>query len=335
IFQVANTRIIEAYAPQRAQHTWRGHRLFGVDGTKVNLPPKLIDFGYSTPNQAAHYPQALVSCLYELQSRLPFDFDVVSHGDERKCASIHIDALSATDVVVYDRGYFSYAMLHKHSHSGIHAIFRLKERSFAPIKEFFSSRESDGLVTIDPSPQARAHILEKHPDLDIVPLQMRLLKYEIQGSTFCLGTTLVEPYHRYPLEDFKDVYHARWGIEELYKISKRVFDVEDFHSKHERGIKQELFAHFLLITMNRLFANQADADLNGIDLMDPSFEADEQDSATGIAARIQTNFKNCVHVIQRSLEELVLLDTKIKTAVQRALAAITRQYQKVRPGRSY
>jgi hypothetical protein len=333
IFQGANTRILEAYAPQRAGFTWRGHRLFGVDGTKINLPPSLVDFGYSTPNQAAHYPQGLASCLYELRSRLPVDFDLVSHGDERRCARGHLDALRETDVVVYDRGYFSYAMLHQHSHAGIHAIFRLKERSFAPIKAFFSSEESEKLVTIDPSRASRRHILEKHPDLDIVPLQMRLLKYEIEGTTYCLGTTLVEPNHRYPLRDFKDVYHSRWGIEELYKVSKRVIEVEDFHSKTERGVKQELFAHFLLITMNRLFANQADANLNG--LTGSSLGSDEPDPTGETAARIQTNFKNCVHVIQRSLEELVLLKSQISMAVQKAFASITQQYQRARPGRSY
>jgi hypothetical protein len=91
---------------------------------------------------------------------------------------------------------------------------------------------------------------------------MRLLKYEIAGSTFCLGTTLVAAHQRYPLQELMDVYHGRWGIEELYKVSKRVFVVEDFHARTERGVKQEIFAHFVLVTMNRLFANRADTELN-------------------------------------------------------------------------
>lgn len=164
---------------------------------------------------------------------------------------------------------------------------------------------------------------------------MRLLKYQIEGSTFCIGTTLIEPDHRYPMEDFKQVYHARWGIEELYKTGKRVFEVDSFHAKTERGVKQELFAHFLLITMNRLFANQADADLNEPDLIGSATTPDLRDPNTAAPERIQTNFKNCVHVIHRSLEELVLLESKMRTAVQRAFAAIIQRHQPVRPGRSY
>jgi hypothetical protein len=30
-----------------------------------------------------------------------------------------------------------------------------------------------------------------------------------------------------------------------------------FHSKTERGVKQEIFAHFVLVTLKRLFANRA------------------------------------------------------------------------------
>jgi len=51
-------------------------------------------------------------------------------------------------------------------------------------------------------------------------------------------------------------------VEELYKISKYIFSIEDFHAKSERGVKLGIFAHFALITMNRIFANQADKDLN-------------------------------------------------------------------------
>lgn len=335
IFRCVNRKILTAYAPERGTYLWRGHRLFAVDGTKINLPRKLVSHDYRTPNEEAHYPQGLVSCLYEIRSQLPFDFDLVSHLDERRCARKHLDTLTDNDVVVYDRGYFSYAMLHQHSQTGIHAIFRLQQTNNSVIQEFFASKETDRVVTISPSRRAETDIRKKHPDLDIVPLKIRLLKYEVSGSTFCLGTTLLDPHQRYSIQDFMEVYHSRWGLEELYKVSKRVFIIEDFHAKTERGVKQELFAHFVLITMNRLFANRANLELNGEDPHTPPLESTEQDQSTGGTPRIQTNFKNCIHVLQRSLEELLLLENKMTTAVQRAFDAIVRQYQKVRPGRSY
>ena len=50
---------------------------------------------------------------------------------------------------------------------------------------------------------------------------------------------------------------------------------------------------------------------------------------------LKTNFKHCLHVFARSLEELLLLHDRMKTAVHRTFASIVSQYQRVRPGRSY
>ena len=340
IFKCVNQRILNTYAPETSKDAWRGHRLFGVDGSKLNLPRELIACGYKTPSDNAHYPQGLLSCLYQLQSQLPYDWDLVSHANERLCAEQHLSALQKNDVVVYDRGYFSYLLLHRHCTSGVHAIFRLQEHSCTVIRDFFNSPQTDTLVTIHPSDASVLDIRKKHPELHIVGLKMRLLKYEIAGRMCCLGTTLVEPHQHYPLQEFIDVYHSRWGVEELYKISKRIFNIEDFHSETERGVKQELFAHFVLITMNRLFANRADAELNPADASTPSTphappSSVPGDAGGGVIGKLQTNFKNCVQVVARNLEELLLLHEHINTVVQRVFNSIIDRHQRVRPGRSY
>ena len=335
IFQCANQRILEAYAPERNRYTWNGHRLFAVDGSKINLPRALVKQGYRTPNAKTHYPQGLLSCLYEIRSQLPYDFDVVAHSDERMCARRHLDVLGENDVVVYDRGYYSYAMLHQHYQAGVHAVFRLQEGSSTAIRDFFASGDTDRDVTISPSERAASDIRKRDPDLDLVPLRMRLLKYRVSETTYCVGTTLVEPEHRYALQEFMDVYHSRWGVEELYKTSKQVIEVEDFHAKTERGVKQEVFAQFVLITMNRLFANRADIALNADDPLGRADQCPDQGPSNGTETRLQTNFKNCIHVLSRSLEELLLLEKSMRSIVQRAFDAIAGQYQRVRPNRSY
>ena len=83
---------------------WHGHRVFAVDGSKLNLPRPLLAAGYALPSEQAHYPQGLLSCLYRLHSKLPVDFDLLAHGNERAAALAHLQALAPPDVVVYDRG---------------------------------------------------------------------------------------------------------------------------------------------------------------------------------------------------------------------------------------
>ncbi len=336
IFQAVNRKILDAYAPMVAQHTWLGHRLFAVDGSKLNLPRELLACGYPLPSDTAHYPQGLLSCLYHLPSHLPWDFDLVAHANERRCALRHLDVLEEHDVVVYDRGYFSYRLLHQHCTTGIHAIFRLQDSGFKEIQEFFTSPDTDRTVTLFPSARLQRDLRKTAPALSPIPLTLRLLKYERAGTFFCLGTTLVDPQQRYPLHEFIAVYHARWGIEELYKVSKRIFMIEDFHARTERGVKQELFAHFVLITMTRLFANRADGELNPEDPATQSTHPPESTTpGPSVMRKLKTNFKHSLHVVTRSLEELLLLHGQMKTVVHRVFASIVRQYQRVRPGRSY
>ena len=335
VFKQVNQRIIATYAQQYQKdntYKWLGHRIFAVDGSKVNLPRTLLSSNYKLPSENANYPQGLLSCLYQVKSQVPFDFDLVSHANERICAQHHLHTLQENDVVVYDRGYFSYVMLHQHFDSKIHAVFRLQKNSYTVIRDFFSSRDTDIIATIYPSSQKRREIMLKHPNLEIVPIQMRLIKYQIGDNTYCLGTTLVDQKQYSNTQDFIDIYHARWGVEELYKVSKHIFIIEDFHAKSERGVKQEIFAHFVLITMNRIFANQADADLNQ---SNDNTTKHESSSLKVQMHTIKTNFKNCIHVFSRSLEELLLLQTKMTTAVKRAYHFIIGRNQKERPGRSY
>lgn len=330
VFKSANQKILAAYAADASGYLWLGHRLFAVDGSKINLPRELLACGYSTPAQNAHYPQGLLSCLYQLKSQLPFDFDLASHANERLSATAHLEVLQAGDIVVYDRGYFSYLLLHRHVQTDIHAIFRLQENSSSAIKAFFASPETDIEIPLLPSPKTQSEIRSQYPDLEILPLKFRLLKYRIGDSLFCLGTTLLDR-QRYPLQEFIDVYHGRWGIEELYKVSKRIFVIEDFHSKTERGVKQEIFAHFVLVTLNRLFANRTDIELNA---GSASTTSTFQCPGPALPVR-QTNFKNCIHVLERGLEELLLLHQRIRGVVQQIFTTILGRHQRVRPNRSF
>jgi hypothetical protein len=228
-------------------------------------------------------------------------------------------------------------MLHRHHRTGIDAIFRLQESSYTVIKDFFANQQTDVIVTIYPSSKTQCEIRQKHPELDFIPLSLRLIKYQIAGDTYCLGTTLLDQNRYADIDEFVDIYHERWGIEELYKVSKRLFIIEDFHAKSVRGVKQEIFAHFVLITMNRIFANQAENDLNSIDMDIAESTENSQDFKTPnqFFEKIRVNFKNCIQVFTKSMEELLLLHGRMKSVVNQAFQAIIGRRQKERSGRSY
>jgi hypothetical protein len=108
-----------------------------------------------------------------------------------------------------------------------------------------------------PTKARQREIRKEFPQMKFVPLKIRLINYVIDGNSYCIGTTLMDDA-QYTIDVLKEVYHARWGIEELYKVSKKLVEVDDFHGRSERTVKQELFAHFVLITMSRYCASASE-----------------------------------------------------------------------------
>ncbi len=329
IFKTLNAKIIRTYEPSLTDERWKSHRGFAVDGTKMNLPRQLRAEGYRTPSETAQYPQGLVSCLYRLKAKIPYDFDLASHGDERKMALSHLQALRRNDLIVYDRGYFSYVLLYFSVKQGIHAVFRLKKNSYKVIDEFMSSEATDRVVDIEPSITRQKEILAQYPDIDFIPLRLRLIKYVIFETTYTLGTTLIDDT-AYRTAEFAELYHSRWGVEELYKISKVLIDVEEFHGQSERGVKQELFAHFVLITLNRIFTTKAE---EGFCEKDDRSQHNETEHSQ---LTFKVNVKNALITLARKLEGLFLQQADlVKTTVNNIMASISFCRQKQRPNRNY
>jgi hypothetical protein len=322
IFKSLNARIIDSYETSKEDHKWQGHRLFAVDGTKMNLPRQLIRDGYKLPHDRSHYPFGLVSCLYQLRSKIPVDFDLKAATGERTYALAHLNKLVAGDIVVYDRGYFSYAMLYWHIKKGVHPVFRMPIQTYSVIRDFIEGERTDGIVEISLTRERFTKIRKKDPGVDLQSLRIRLIKYEIGNESYALGTTLFDT-NIYKSDEFAKLYHERWDIEELYKVSKALIEVQDFHAQSERGVKQELFAHFVLITLSRIFSNHIEGGALHEEHSDPDRE-------------IKINMKNCLITIARNLEVLFIQQNIIlRKTVSNIVNSIINCRQKKRPNRSY
>lgn len=192
------------------------------------------------------------------------------------------------------------------------------------VDAFANSHEIDAIVHMTPSLDKRAPIRLKYPEREYPTLALRLVKYEVGGTRYILGTTLLDR-KTYSIENLSAVYHSRWGIEELYKISKQLMKVEQFHAQSERGVKQELFAHFVLITLSRLLANHREDGLNS--------HSTTNDSEGRI---MKANFKNCLSTVARNIEALLLQQSNLLTeTVNTIIASISTCRQRPRPNRSY
>ena len=261
-------RGILASAPEATP--WKGRGILAVDGSRITLPRELAARGYRVPD-GAHYPQGMVSVLYRLRDRIPVDLHPFAHGNERTAALTHLDRAAEGDVIVYDRGYYSFAVALAHLERGTDFVFRVKEGANPTFDAFGASGETERTVTLDAprdgtAPRGRT-------------LRVRLVRYTAGDTEFRLATSLLDS-RRYGIEPLSDLYHGRWGIEEMYKSGKSV--IGELHARSERGVRQEPCAAFVPLTLTRRFSNRCDGDLNaggGEDL--PEMRAN---SGTGCAS---------------------------------------------------
>lgn len=337
IFKDLNKSLLENWSEQRKHHRWLGHRVYAVDGSKVNIPRELTASGFRIFNEEdRHYPQGLLSCLYDILGKTVYDFDFVSHINERQCALEHLKVLKPGDVVIFDRGYFSYLLLHEFYNAGVHVLFRLQEGdSNKEIKAFMKSSEKDKVITYIPSSTVIYDLKKQGYFLEAKPIPFRLFKCYIKGETYIYGTTLSRS--KYPTPYLMDLYHERWKIEELYKITKQIDEIEEFHSKTERGVKQEIYAHLLLLNLSRFF------EFDVKDSLPPMHQEDAEKCVQADfykffnpATMFNINFKNCLAIVEHYLENLILgAYEKIKRWVPKVIQMVLRIRQKIRPGRSF
>ncbi len=334
VFKTLNDELISLWHAHRDTPTWKGHWVFAIDGSKINAPRGLLEYGYKTPRETTrHYPCGMVSGLYNLQEQLIYDFELVPHNDERRCVPEHLAKLDLGDLVIFDRGYFSYLMLHQVLASGQYAVFRLQQGTTnSQVAAFWDSARKDAIIEYVPSPAVKYGLKKRGHTPGFQPLSVRLVKCRIEDETHVYATTLMDQTG-YPADCFPDLYHGRWGIEELYKVLKQFIDVEDFYSHTERGVKHEIFGHFLLINLARLFETDT---RNRLPCDDQQVESSGTTSWLQTGKTLKINFKHCLSVVGRHLENLVLMPGRTMADwLDKAMAAVARIRQRNRPGRHY
>ena len=332
-FKILNDELITLWHQYRDVPVWNGHRVFAIDGSKLNMPTGLLNYGFKVAkNSGRHYPHGMMSCLYNLHEQIAYDFELVTHNDERSCAIDHLKKLTVNDLVIFDRGYFSYLMLHMVIMHNVQAVFRIQSGNInCKMQAFLDSDRIDEVIEYTPSGAVKSEIKKRGYKIDFKPIVIRLIKYVINDETYLCATTLTDQA-KYPTSCFCDLYHSRWGIEELYKVSKTFINVEDFHSQTERTVKQELYGHLLLINISRMFECDSRTMLPPFQKVSTTNVETEKSNENAY----KINFKNCISVVGRHLENLVLAGKQlINNWLSKAMKTVARIRQRVRPNRSY
>ena len=237
-------REILGQAADAPEPLWKGHRVLALAGVKIDVPWTLTAVDGESSGAAARRPQATISTLFCFRHAIPVDFEFSAGAGERFSSPAYLEHAAKGDIIVYDRGYYSFEMLVAHHVRGLHCVFRIPEDADPFFDAFIASGKTDLVLDFAPPERARSALGSTR--------RARLAKYNAAGNAYCLVTTLLDN-RKYGIPELAELYREPWSTNELRTNSGNL--IGEFRGQSESGIKQEIFAAFTIAAVEQLFAN--------------------------------------------------------------------------------
>lgn len=244
--------------------TWRGHRALAYDGTDLNLPntEELRQaFSVQRNQHGSEKVQALAGVLYDVRNDIALGAQLGRLQAEKNFLLGDLwQATAPGDLIIMDRLFADYSVIAQAEKTGRKVLIRCPIGKLGIVDEFYKSTETERLVIFEmpQSPQTRKYVRQHKLPTSV---RVRLIKVLLEtGETEVLLTTLCDR-RRYPVGEFKQVYHWRWGVETFFDRIKNIFEVERFGSFSETAIKQDFFGVIFLATLESILAKGPQSEL--------------------------------------------------------------------------
>lgn len=240
---------------------WKGYRIIVGDGSSISLVNNTSlsrHFGGQS-NQQTNFVLAKTFYHYDVLNELILLPQIKPYRyGELNMAYEAIDKTQEDMLMLYDRNFSNYKMVALH-------LWQEKERKFViraketqnMIKEFIKSGEVSSIVDMHPTPSAIAG-LKKNGFIvtDDTLLKVRLIRVELAQSIEVLITNLWEE-DGHPVEEFKDLYFMRWGVETNISVQKNILQLESFSGLTVHAVLQDFYATVMMANLHSILIKDA------------------------------------------------------------------------------
>jgi hypothetical protein len=254
-----NDNVNQTFYTEAPYLVWNKMRLLSVDGTRLVLPNHksvIEEFGEHSfgPNADSKRSLAIASVLYDSLNLITLDAQIAPYSaSERDLLYKHLEKAKPGDLLLLDRGYPSIALLFLLIAKGIEFCIRMKEDWWLSVKDFMESGGRERIISFR-LPNKGITLLGGYPEFINKEIQCRLVCIELEnGEKEVLCTSLID-IQKYPYEEFSELYHFRWGVEESYKLFKARAEVEKFSGKTALAVKQDFFAKIFMMSLSAVLA---------------------------------------------------------------------------------
>jgi hypothetical protein len=260
IFQRA-VQLSDEVFPEREEYLWHGMSAIAYDGSKYLLPASEEIRAHFDPesglgkkkNASGHYPMCLVSTAYDVLRQVPIARSIVpiEEANEREEAMNLLDQIPRRSVLLFDRGYPSFDIIHKlaQDYDGFYLFRCPASCTFSAVVEFVKGGEKEAMIELPPGQRYRDKVGRKIAK-DTKPIPLRAIKMvSPEGEVSVLLTNL--DTETFAVDEIVTLYFKRWGVETHYLDEKKSMEIEVFHSRSVNGIKQKRFAVLIMSVIAR------------------------------------------------------------------------------------
>jgi hypothetical protein len=236
-----------------AAHSWRGLRLYGMDGSTVRLPDtpenREIFGGQLSHGKMSSYPMTRIVVLMALRSHLlaAANFGRYEGVHELQYAKPLCQSIPESSLTILDRGYLGASLL-LGIEAGANRHWLIRAKSNLKMKVVERLGVGDDIVEMLVSPEAR----KQDPSLPRT-WRARCIRYQIDGFPEQTLLTSLRDKAQFPAQEIVELYHVRWELELGYdEIKTNLLQREEaIRSKKPDGVRQELWGILLAYNLVR------------------------------------------------------------------------------------
>lgn len=263
---------------------YKGYRLIEVDGSDLHTPTNKAESKSFYPGSNGQRPYNLMhlNVLFDLTNKLYIDAVVQSsrNANEHKAFVSMIDRDNTKQPTIYiaDRGYEAYNNFAHVQEKNQYFLIRIKDvssnngiaRGFdLPDDDEFDLTFNVNLTRKDNLSNSKDNLkrISRNATFDylpllsenylpsfIYPISLRFVRIKIAEDKHELLVTNLSP-QVFSLDDLKELYSMRWGVETSFRSLKYTLGLIYFHSKKEEHIIQEVFAKLTMYNFSELITS--------------------------------------------------------------------------------
>ena len=261
--------------------TYRGYRLFAVDGSQIVSSSYPEDSDSFFRNNSKSYNILHLNVMYDLLNHIYTDVVIQKQRKENEYKAFadmidHSNNISKA-IVIADRGYESYNDMAHVQEKGWNFLIRLRDSKCGcmlsgfdfPEGEFDTelslniTRNRTDLVNksdLQFKSLTSQYIFDylplkaKKQNIDFYTLKVRFVRFKLTDNSYEVVATNLDKNDFSPFE-LKKLYAMRWGIETSFRSLKYTVGLLSFHSKKVDHIFQEIFSRLTMYNFSELITS--------------------------------------------------------------------------------